>query len=336
MKISNHRINIKTLTMADLGWSSTSHQTHLGLSKNFMHNWDKHQGMDGFLAIKDFGFEPVSIYTGPIERKSGRIDAPNIKTRPNSSLLRRHDNPSVINRIRQAGSMISKYLNTDKILFIFCFNEKNKPVIILSELEEEMLINIKNNTDIVNNDNTISLKLINNKDESFNYIRNLAQFYSEIIEAGLSFEDNINLINEGVFDFKNIEDARKKINQSIVIRQGQSKFRNKLLENYSYKCAISECDVISTLEACHIYPYMGPLTNNLSNGIILRSDLHTLYDRKKICIDKNYKVILSDELLISDFYKIFNNKTINIPNNKNYVPNLTSINFNYKEFKNEQ
>ena len=143
MKISNHRINIKTLTAADLGWSSFSHQTHLGLSRDFMNGWDQHQGLEGYLAIKDFGYEPVSIYTGPIIRKSGRIDAPNIKTTPHSPNLKRR-NPSIIKRIRYAGTLISNKLNTDKILFIFCFNEKKDPVVILSELEDTILIHLKN------------------------------------------------------------------------------------------------------------------------------------------------------------------------------------------------
>ena len=50
MKISNHRINIKTLTAADLGWSSFSHQTHLGLSRDFMNGWDQVYQEDGDIS----------------------------------------------------------------------------------------------------------------------------------------------------------------------------------------------------------------------------------------------------------------------------------------------
>ena len=57
---------------------------------------------------------------------------------------------------------------------------------------------------------------------------------------------------------------------------------------------MTECDVRETLEACHIYPYMGPKTNHIQNGIILRSDLHTLYDRGLIGIDTNYKIKLTN------------------------------------------
>lgn len=332
MRISDHRINIKTLTFADLGWSSSSHQTHIGLSKNFMDGWDNHLGLEGYLAIKDFGYEPVSIYTGPIVRKNGRIDAPNIKTTANNKKLERK-NPSIIKRIKDAGKLISDKFKTDKILFIFCFNEKNQPIVILSELEDSVLIHIKNNTNLVGADKKINLKLVNKNDRSFKYIKNLAQFYSEIIEAGLSFEENIELIKEGVFEFENIEDARKKINRSIVLRQGQAKFRNNLLENYEYKCAITGCDVIPTLEACHIFPYMGSKTNSSSNGILLRSDLHTLYDRSKICIDQNYKILMKDDLYVSDFYKHYKGKKITLPKNKILWPNKLSLNYNLQNFK---
>ena len=63
MKIADHRISIKALSKADLGWSGGSNQTHIGLSQDFMDGWDEFQGLEGYLAIKDYGYERVSIYT---------------------------------------------------------------------------------------------------------------------------------------------------------------------------------------------------------------------------------------------------------------------------------
>ena len=39
MKISDHRITIKTLRPSDKGWSEPSNQTHIGLAMNFIDNW---------------------------------------------------------------------------------------------------------------------------------------------------------------------------------------------------------------------------------------------------------------------------------------------------------
>ncbi len=101
---------------------------------------------------------------------------------------------------------------------------------------------------------------------------------------------------QSTFDPKDLEDARSRISASIVRRRGQPEFRRALLEAYENKCAISQCDCTDALEAAHIYPYRGPGTNAVTNGLLLRSDLHTLFDLGLIRISANYKVVLADNL----------------------------------------
>jgi predicted restriction endonuclease len=59
---------------------------------------------------------------------------------------------------------------------------------------------------------------------------------------------------------------------------GQINFRSKLLKIYNEKCAISATNLPPVLEAAHIVPYQGVETNNITNGILLRSDFHILFD----------------------------------------------------------
>ena len=104
------------------------------------------------------------------------------------------------------------------------------------------------------------------------------------------------------FNPKNIEDAREKIYASIAVRRGQQKFRQMLMEAYEEKCAITECDVKETLEAAHIIPYKGEHTNKLGNGILLRADIHTLFDLGLLAIDTNtMSVILAPSLINTDY-----------------------------------
>ena len=119
---------------------------------------------------------------------------------------------------------------------------------------------------------------------------------------------------EGVFDYLNIEN-RLKISRSINIRQGQHNFRNNLLSSYRYQCAITGCDYPHALEACHIYPYMGPKTNSTDNGILLRSDIHTLFDLCEIGIDLITR-LLCLMIYIFCYYKIYRNKKISLPEKK--------------------
>lgn len=79
---------------------------------------------------------------------------------------------------------------------------------------------------------------------------------------------------------------------SIVRRQGQPAFRKALLEAYDGKCAITGCDVLAILEAAHVHPYMGEHTNVVSNGLLLRTDIHTLVDLWLIAIDPETLTVL--------------------------------------------
>jgi len=63
--------------------------------------------------------------------------------------------------------------------------------------------------------------------------------------------------SEGAFDVHDEEDARRRELSSIVRRQGQPKFRQRLLDAYEGKCAISGFDAVQALEAAHIVPYNG-------------------------------------------------------------------------------
>ncbi|MEK6438962.1 HNH endonuclease [Pseudonocardia sp. T1-2H] len=80
-------------------------------------------------------------------------------------------------------------------------------------------------------------------------------------------------------------DARLRAERSIVARQGASHFRAALLEWYRGRCALSGSDAVPVLDAAHIVPYRGVDSNMISNGILMRTDLHTLFDKLLLCID---------------------------------------------------
>lgn len=108
--------------------------------------------------------------------------------------------------------------------------------------------------------------------------------------------------HENAFDPINVEDARKRVVASIVRRQGQAAFRKRLLKAYSETCVITGCQQVAVLEAAHIHPYRGKQTHAVSNGLLLRADLHTLFDLYLIAIDpETRQVRLAPELGQSDY-----------------------------------
>jgi len=89
----------------------------------------------------------------------------------------------------------------------------------------------------------------------------------------------------GYFLPDDVEDQRNRVISSVVQRQGQRDFRLSLLYAYGSKCAMTGCCVVDVLEAAHIHRYFGKETNLVSNGLLLRADVHTLFDLNLISVD---------------------------------------------------
>lgn len=126
---------------------------------------------------------------------------------------------------------------------------------------------------------------------------------------------------EDAFASISSEDARRRVLSSIVQRQGQPKFRKSLLEAYESKCAISGCDCPDALEAAHIKPYKGAHTNVVSNGILLRSDLHTLFDLGKPTIDTQGIVRVVEELLATTYGQL-DGQRLRLPKKRSWQPRI--------------
>lgn len=74
------------------------------------------------------------------------------------------------------------------------------------------------------------------------------------------------------------QDLRVRRLQLVALRQGQPQFRDGLLKAYDGRCAVTGTAIEAILEAAHISPFRGPQTNFVSNGLLLRADVHTLFD----------------------------------------------------------
>jgi len=73
-------------------------------------------------------------------------------------------------------------------------------------------------------------------------------------------------------------DSREVTWRQVLARRGQASFRQRLRKRYGDRCLITGCELMDIVEAAHISPYRKPEDNHPENGLLLRSDLHTLYD----------------------------------------------------------
>ncbi len=80
-------------------------------------------------------------------------------------------------------------------------------------------------------------------------------------------------------------DRRKVIERQIKERRGQQPFRDSLRKRYGNRCLVTGCEILAILEAAHIKPYRREEDNHPENGLLLRADIHTLFDLDLIGIE---------------------------------------------------
>jgi predicted restriction endonuclease len=117
----------------------------------------------------------------------------------------------------------------------------------------------------------------------------------------------------GAFSPADITDARRRVIAQIVRRQGQAGFRDVLMKAYEGRCAITGCMVERILEAAHIVPYQGEATNVAANGLLLRSDIHTLFDLNLLAVDPATMMVRVSPELHGTEYENLQGKAIFLP-----------------------
>ena len=79
-------------------------------------------------------------------------------------------------------------------------------------------------------------------------------------------------------------------------RLGQGAFRIAVTDAYHRTCAVSGGKVLPALDAAHIRPYAFGGTHELSNGVLLRRDIHSVFDAGYVTIDEQYRFVVSDRV----------------------------------------
>lgn len=124
-------------------------------------------------------------------------------------------------------------------------------------------------------------------------------------------------------------DSRQRALRSLVQRQGQGKFRKDLLSAYGERCAVTGFDAPSALEAAHIDGYLGVRSNSVSNGILLRADIHTLFDLGLIAFEVQAggpPTVLLHPNLAGSSYEELRGRSLRIPDAASLQPDPERLN----------
>lgn len=145
-----------------------------------------------------------------------------------------------------------------------------------------------------------------------------------LIEKYRYKQNNRNEKNEFVFE----EPDYALYGNSILtkIRIGQGAFRVLVTDGYSRRCSITGEKTLPVLEAAHIKPYAAAGPHSLSNGILLRSDMHKLFDSGYLTITKDRKVEISSRIKEEyqngkEYYQYHGKDLLYLPNKEIDRPN---------------
>ena len=88
----------------------------------------------------------------------------------------------------------------------------------------------------------------------------------------------------------------------MALREGQEAFKQEIIAVHGPACMISGCEVLAVIEAAHIKPFRGVIDNSLGNGLLLRSDIHKLFDDLLLGVNPNtLEIKVADSILHSEY-----------------------------------
>jgi putative restriction endonuclease len=134
-----------------------------------------------------------------------------------------------------------------------------------------------------------------------------------------------------------VENARYGEPMLVRPRLGQGTFRVIVTDAYERRCTITGERTLPVLEAAHIKPYGSGGPHVPENGLLLRSDLHTLLDQGYMTVDADQlKVVISSRIREEfengrDYYQL-HGRAIRLPRDTSSLPSREYLAFHNSLF----
>lgn len=112
-------------------------------------------------------------------------------------------------------------------------------------------------------------------------------------------------------------------------RLGQGAFRLAVTDAYLRQCALTGGRVLPALEAAHIQSYSDGGEHEVSNGLLLRRDIHSVFDAGYLTFDEEFRVVVSDRVR-TDFnngneYRRLHGEKLRMPVDPQFRPDPRKI-----------
>lgn len=111
------------------------------------------------------------------------------------------------------------------------------------------------------------------------------------------------------------------VSLAIAKRRGPATLRQKLLEAYQGRCAMTGCDVEPILEVAFLQPNQPAQSNDPACGLLLRADVHTLFDLYLILVDPETFQIMVAPNLRNTIYGSLHQQPLRATTREKFKPN---------------
>lgn len=123
--------------------------------------------------------------------------------------------------------------------------------------------------------------------------------------------------------------------QIVTPRLGQGSFRLLVADAYSRRCTMTGERKLPALEAAHIHRYSRGGDHSLSNGLLLRSDLHKLFDLGYLTVEPTSLKIRVSKRIKEEFengriYYDLENQELRQPENQLAFPSIKKLKYHYE------
>lgn len=139
-------------------------------------------------------------------------------------------------------------------------------------------------------------------------------------------QERLTGMGEPVVEKNIMGDPARRYGEPLLVlpRLGQGSFRVIVTDAYQRRCAITREKTLPALEAAHIQPFSENGPNRVDNGLLLRSDIHRLFDSGYVTVttDHHFEVSnrIKEEFDNGEQYRIFHRHEIHMPPDPQFKP----------------
>jgi putative restriction endonuclease len=130
-----------------------------------------------------------------------------------------------------------------------------------------------------------------------------------------------------------LEEGRRGAPLTIFPRLGQGSFRIAVLDGFGRRCAVTGERTLPILDAAHIKPWAVGGENRPGNGVLLRTDIHRLFDLGYVTITRDRKFEVNSRLR-EDYengqvYYDLHGRPLRAPKDPAFLPSVEALDWHH-------